>query len=218
MPSEQRKPAVYRNLPAVIADELREAILNGEIEAGNKLKQEEIAGRFNSSLIPVREALRNLEAEGLVTFFPNKGAFVSTLSATAIREIFETRIFLEQGALELSIPNLIAEDLEQAEAALHQLDLTDTGRDLSYYNRIFHRTLYSRCGNDYLLALIDTLHRNIERYMRRYLADQYNNEQSQKSHRDIVKAVRLGDTAAAKAALKVHMDTAVERLVLALPQ
>ena len=175
-------------------------------------------GRFSSSLIPVREALRNLETEGLVTFFPNKGAYVSTLSQTAMREIFQTRIFLEQGALELSIPHLQEVDFRQAENALCKLDSARTGKDLSHFNRIFHHTLYSRSGNDYLIALINTLHSNIERYMRRYLSDHYNNEHSQTTHRKILQASRRGDVTQAKATLRLHMETAVQRLIALLPQ
>lgn len=68
-----RAPRTYKNLPAVIAEELREAILNGELQAGDKLKQEEIAQRFESSLIPAREALRNLESEGWSPSSPTRG-------------------------------------------------------------------------------------------------------------------------------------------------
>jgi len=216
MQPEMRPSRTYQNLPAVIADELREAILNGEIGVGEKLKQEDIAKRFNSSLIPAREALRNLETEGLVTFYPNKGAFVSGLSLENIREMFETRIYIELGALELSIPNLEPSDIVEAEAIIDLLDKSVSGKDLSNYNRLFHHLLYSRCGNGFLLELINNLHRNLERYMRQYLVDHYNNDLSQDIHRKILQAVKYKNIALAKSQLEAHMRIAMTDLIEAL--
>lgn len=213
MQQDTRTARTYQNLPAVIADELREAILNGERRAGEKLKQEEIAQLFNSSLIPVREALRNLEAEGLVTFYPNKGAFVSEISYEQVREIFETRIYIELGALALSIPNMTEAELAQAEAILDRMDTLESGKDLSDSNRDFHNILYSRCGNRFLQELINALHRNIERYMRQYLTDHCSNDLSQDTHRKILHAVRNRDVAAAQGFLETHMRTAMLRLM-----
>lgn len=82
------RAATYQNLPQLITDALREAILDGELTPGSRLKQVDIAARFAASLIPVREALRTLEQEGLVIIYPNKGAVVSALSVQEIRKIF----------------------------------------------------------------------------------------------------------------------------------
>lgn len=213
---ENRSPRTYQNLPAVITEELREAILNDELKEGDKLKQEDIAKQFSSSLIPVREALRSLESEGLVTFYPNRGAYVAALSPLRVRDIFETRIFIEMGALTLSIPLLEQEDLETAAKAVDGLDAAVSGKELSHYNRLFHSTLYSRCGNHYLLELIDALHRNVERYMRRYLVDHYNNDLSQDTHRRILEAARTGDVQEACTQLERHMRTAMGRLLTVL--
>lgn len=218
MLQERRSARTYQNLPAVIADDLREAILNGELNAGEKLKQEDIAKRFNSSLIPAREALRTLETEGLVTFYTNKGAFVSALSLKKVKEIFETRIYIEMGALECSVPNLTPADFDEAEGMIRLMDSDATGKHLSEHNRQFHSLLYGRCGNQFLLDLIGTLHRNIERYMRPYLADNNNNDRSQDTHRKILQAARAGDAKQAKVYLEAHMRTAMADLIAALEQ
>lgn len=207
---------VYQNLPSIIADELREAILRGEIKAGQRLKQEEIAQRFESSLIPVREALRSLEKEGLVTFYPNKGAIVSQLSSEEVRQIFETRIILEQGALALSIPNLTETDIEEAMTYIELLDTVSAGKELSNYNKDFHNILYRHCNNKYLLDMIDSLHRNVERYMRPYLLNEYNNELSQTYHRKIVSAAKAKQINKAKDYLETHMEMAMCDLINAL--
>lgn len=207
---------VYQNLPAIITEELREAILNGELAAGERLKQEEIASRFQSSLIPVREALRSLEMEGLVTIYPNKGAVVSELSSDEVKQIFETRIILELGALELSIPNLDAEDIAKAQDYIDLLDKADSGKALSSYNREFHHILYGRCNNDYLLNLVNGLHRNVERYMRVYLLDHYHHDLSQTYHKKILEAVKERNIEKAQVRLRIHMKMAMDQLVAAI--
>lgn len=214
--SSKRKGKLYQNLPALIAEELREAILNGELESGTQLKQEEIARRFDSSLIPVREALRNLETEGLVTFFPNKGAFVSRLSSERAREVFETRILIEKGALALSIPNLTDKDLATAAQLIEALDKAQSGKALSRLNMELHHAFYSRCGNGFLLDLIESLHDQVERYMRRYLIEHLNNDVSQDFHRRILKAVEEKNTQQACEDLEQHMRLAMGSLMEAL--
>ena len=105
----------YCTLPGMITLSLREAILSGELNGGVQLKQEDLAAKFNVSMSALREALKTLEAEGLVKFFPNRGAIVSELSAEEAQEIFDIRLFLELGALEMAIPNLSGEELTAAE-------------------------------------------------------------------------------------------------------
>src|SRR5690242_14507051 len=85
----------YRTTPDLIADALREEIQRGTPGPGEALRQEEVAARFSVSRIPVREALRQLEAEGLVVVYPNRGAYVAQLSAQELREITDLRVLLE---------------------------------------------------------------------------------------------------------------------------
>lgn len=214
----KKRGRTYQNLPAIIAGELREAILNGELESGAQLKQEEIARRFDSSLIPVREALRNLETEGLVTFYPNKGAFVSGMSSERAREIFETRILIEKGALAMSIPRLTKTDYKAAERLIDQLDRVKTGKELSELNMALHTILYRRCGNTFLLELIENLHHQVERYMRRYLIEHLNNDLSQEFHRRILRAAEEKKIDEACFDLEQHMRMAMVSLIEALSE
>jgi DNA-binding GntR family transcriptional regulator len=91
-----------------IAAALRQAILRGEFKAGQPLLQDEVAARFGVSKIPAREALLQLKAEGLVSFYPNRGATVSELSAGEVNEIYIIRIALETLALRRALPRLAA--------------------------------------------------------------------------------------------------------------
>src|SRR5829696_1672199 len=104
--------------PDLIADSLREDILRGTIPPGQPLRQEELARRFGVSRLPVRDALLRLEAEGLVVVFPNRGAFVVSLSAAEVREIYDLRVLLEGDVLERAVPRVATADWRRIDGAL----------------------------------------------------------------------------------------------------
>ncbi|SFG93306.1 DNA-binding transcriptional regulator, GntR family [Desulfotomaculum arcticum] len=208
----------YRTLPGMITNILRDKILSGEFAGGLQLKQEELAARFNVSMSVLREALKNLEAEGLVKFYPNRGAVVSELSADEAREIFDIRLFLELGALELSIPNLTAADLAAAEEILKQLDdETDSSR-WSELNRLFHEALYRPANRPKLLSLIQVMHNNVERYMRFYLSTMNYQEKSQKEHWELLNVCAQKNIKIAHDILRRHMADASAILAAYLNQ
>jgi len=93
-------------------------IIRGEIQEGEQLRQDALADEFQVSRIPIREALRQIEAEGLVQIVAHHGAIVSSLSADEIGELFDIRALLESDVLQLSIPNLKEEDFQKAEEIL----------------------------------------------------------------------------------------------------
>src|SRR2546427_13052427 len=95
-----------QSLPSAVADKLRDQIIRGEIAEGTQLRQDAIATQYQVSRIPVREALRQLEAEGLITIVPNRGAVVPALSPDDIEELFSIRSLLEPEVLKRSIPHL----------------------------------------------------------------------------------------------------------------
>jgi len=203
----------YKNMPDIIAEALREAILNGELEGGRQLKQEEIAKHYNSSMTPIREALRRLEAQGLVKFYPNKGAIVSELSADEVKEIFEIRILLEKGALEFAIDNLNNDDIEYARSILQRMDNEKASKNLSELNWEFHNTLYKASNRQKLLEFIENAHVNVERYMRIYLLDMNYHSTSQQEHYKILEACRDKNKEIAGILLKQHMEKASKLLV-----
>lgn len=103
-----------------MADKLRDQIIRGELPEGAQLRQDAIATQYQVSRIPVREALRQLDAEGLIAIVPNRGALVPALSPDDIEELFSIRALLEPEVLKLSIPHLLQEDFSEAEAVLHK--------------------------------------------------------------------------------------------------
>src|SRR6476619_3778037 len=103
--------------PDLIADTLRDEILRGAVAPGQALRQEELADRFGVSRLPVRDALLRLEAQGLVHVYPNRGAFVISLSADEVREIFELRLLLEGDIIERAVPRMTADDWRRIDSA-----------------------------------------------------------------------------------------------------
>ena len=202
-----------RSTPDLIADALREAIIQGIFAEEQSLRQDEIAKQFGVSRIPVREALRQLEAEGLVKFYNNRGAVVSGLSPSEAQEICEIRIVLETMAIKLAIPNLQELDLEKAQSIL---DVTATETDIARLGKLnweFHSILYAPAKRTRLLNMINNLHLSIERYVRLQMAKMNYLERSQKEHHLLLDACRNKDASTAVKLLKRHINAAAKELM-----
>jgi DNA-binding GntR family transcriptional regulator len=207
-----------RSTPDLIAEALREAILRGIFKEGESLRQDEIATEFGVSRIPVREALKQLEAEGLVSLQRNRGATVAILSPTEAQEIFEIRSSLETKALELAIPNLKTEDLEKATEILIATDRATEVVSWGQLNWEFHTILYAPCNRPRLLGMLKTLHINIDRYVRLQMSEMNYLQQSQKEHDRILDACMRRDIPDAIEQLKKHIDIAGQELANYLRQ
>src|SRR5437879_11686681 len=109
-----------QSLTSAVADKLREEIIRGTIPEGAQLRQDAIAMQYHVSRIPVREALRQLDAEGLITIVPNRGAIVPALSPEDIEELFTIRALLEPEVLKASVPHLTQADFQHAESILRK--------------------------------------------------------------------------------------------------
>jgi DNA-binding GntR family transcriptional regulator len=203
---------MYKTIPDVIAEALKKEILAGELVGGKQLKQEKIAKRYNVSMTPVREALKKLESQGFVKFYPNKGAIVSKLSEDEAKELFEIRLLLERGALEFAIDNLTDEDIEQARLILMEMDKKESSEKISELNWEFHCILYKPCQRENLLELMKNVHLKAERYMKIYLINMNYHSTSQAEHYELLEACKNKDKKLACEILKKHMETASEIL------
>jgi DNA-binding GntR family transcriptional regulator len=191
--------------PEVIAESLRQAIIEGQLGPGESLHQENLAQHFSVSRIPVREALRQLESEGWIVFQPNRGARVSELSGDDVREIYEIRASLEATALRLAAPRHTGESLKRIRFILDQAhDELDQSLYVQH-NREFHLALYGPAQRPRLLSMIDSLHSQGERYLRLKLERDIHKQQSDDEHRQIFEAVRAGDVEKAVLFLEQHL-------------
>ena len=196
-----------------IADALRVEILRGKLQGGQPLKQDEIAAQFGVSKIPVREALVQLQAERLVNFYPNRGAFVSELSAAEADEIYVMRIALEKEILARAIPHLTVSHFKQAGEILSAIDHEDNIAKWGELNWEFHATLYSPAGLPRVMETLRTLHTNIARYLVLYLAGMDYQKKSQREHRALLQACRAGEVEKAEDILDSHLRSASTHLI-----
>jgi DNA-binding GntR family transcriptional regulator len=183
--------------PQTVADHvaaiLREAIATGSLKAGTPLRQDELAARFGFSRMPIRDALRQLEAEGIVSIHPTRGAFVAQMDATEISEIYAVRELLEAEALRLALPKLTDVQLNEAASVLDQIDAEPDIARWGALNRAFHLALYGACGNARLLGLIEAQHNAADRYVRILLSNLDYRARSQAEHRGLLAACRKRD-------------------------
>ncbi|MBK3802067.1 FCD domain-containing protein [Azospirillum brasilense] len=202
----------HRTTAEFVEATLREAILSGVIAPGTPLRQEELAETFGVSRMPVREALRQLEARALAEFHPHRGAVVAEISAADGADIGAIRMALEPMALRLSLPGLTAADLDQAEELIAEMDgEADPGR-MGELNRRFHMTLYARAGRPRLLALTEQHLLAADRYLRFQFAALGYRPRSQDEHRALLAACRAGDADAACRLVEEHVGQAAEQL------
>ncbi len=201
--------------PELVRQGLRAAIVDGTFASGAKLSQDEIANRFGTSRIPVREALRQLESEGLVNIVPNRGAVVASLSFGEAVEVMDIRIGLECRALRLAVPNLLDSDCEVAEAILAEYDRESRPEHWGEMNWRFHRTLYEPCDRPRLVALIEQNFSHINRFTRTHISRLTGKGVPQRDHYDILAACRRGDPTRATRVLEDHLIRTQKTLMAA---
>ncbi len=155
---------------ARIASYVRDLILRDDLKPGDRIRQEEIAERTGASRLPVREALRILEAEGLVTHERHKGASVPSLSMHELDVVYRMRERLEPVALAESLPQLTAADLTRLAGIQEQIEAnTDLGRFIEL-DREFHLGSYAGCHIEPLNAIVTRLWNSTQHYRRAYVA------------------------------------------------
>jgi len=199
----------YKTRAQLVVETIREKILNGEIKAGKPLRQAALADELNVSRIPVREALLQLEAEGLVVFEPHKGATVTELKVDQVDELFELRATLESDLLASSIPNLSEEKLEEATNLLIELDRalgTENAANMwSELNSSYHRCLYSESNKPQTQELVNTLNKSADRYIRMHLLWAGGISKADSEHNEILTHCKNKDIEQAIATLKKHI-------------
>jgi DNA-binding GntR family transcriptional regulator len=205
-----------QSLTSAVADKLRDKIIRGEIPEGAQLRQDAIAAQYQVSRIPVREALRQLDAEGLVTILPNRGAIVPVLSPDDIEELFQIRALLEPEMLKASIPHLTEDDFTQAQLVLQQyVDELSHEEHLSTWGRLnwqFHSILYSRSNRPYCMSIIRNVNNNGERYTRLQLYLTHGMKRANEEHHQILRLCRARDIKAACTLLREHIEYAGKSL------
>ena len=195
---------------AVIEETLRTAILDGRLPAGTPLRQQELATLFNVSRIPVREALRQLEAQSLVQVEIHKGALVAPLIGEDAIEAYALRILHESEALRLSIPLLDDDDLAQARRYIEKMEVETDYSQMGRLNRQFHMSLYVKAGNKRLMALVELGLNEEERFLRFNLSKMGLGKLAQDDHWELLRLARARQVEETVDALVVHLNRGVQ--------
>jgi len=195
---------------SVIEETLRNAILDGRLPCGTAMRQQELASLFGVSRMPVREALRQLEAQSLLHVVTHKGAVVAPLIEDNSAETYELRMLLESEALPLSIPLLTEADLADAENFICALEQEKDYTEIGRLNRLFHMTLYSKAPNQRLLKLVEHGLNEEERFLRFNLEAMGLGETSQEDHRELLNLVAHKHVAESILTLRNHLMRGME--------
>ncbi len=206
---EARSYEVKRlSVPEAIADSLRERILSGEFREGDQLRQEAVAAEYKVSRMPVREALRQLEAAGLVELQIHRGAIVKVLPLDEIGELFDLRALVECDTLRKAVPQMVDSDLNKAAVVLAQLESAYQQRDISAWgalNSAYHYSLYVPSDRVQSLAIIRLLNDQTDRYIRIQLVGTQAIQQAERDHRKILCLCRQRRTDEVVSFLEAHI-------------
>ena len=197
----------------MVAAVLREAISNGLLRANQPLPQDEIAEQLGVSHIPVREALRQLQSEGLVTYQANRGATVASLTADEVREIYEIRAILETAAIRRAVPRLSQAQLAEAGRILAAAEADTDGAAWGTHDVDFHALVYDLDDRPRLKELIDGLLRRVDRYWLTHGLMLTHRAEFEREHRQLLAAIAGRDAEGAATLLGKHLAGAAERLV-----
>lgn len=193
--------ANYRTVEEMVVAAIREAVVSGVYAPGDKLPQEQLAQALGVSRIPVRAALRQLEAEGLVVFAAHRGATVRSLEPAEIEEIYDLRILLETFAVRSAIDLISPQQIDELEQIADQIDRADQGDGWLELRETFYNRLYGVAKRPLTAELIGKLRNDVGRYwLSLRLLDH-----GSSGHRVIVDAIRQGDPGAAEVWLTSHL-------------
>lgn len=195
--------ATEDTIAARIGNTLAERIISGAIAAGARLRQDHIAEEFGASHVPVREAFRRLEAQGLVVSEPRRGVRVAGFTLNDVREVAEMRAALEVLALRNAAPHLTKAILDQAEEANLACDKARNVEAWEEANRAFHRLIIAPCAMPRLLKSIDDLHTASARFLFSGWRAEWE-APTDRAHSAILAALRAGQIDTAAAVLARH--------------
>ena len=190
-----------------VAAVLRSSILSGELAPGTRIRQEVIAAQFGSSRLPVREALRMLEAEGLTTLKANSGAWVSKLDLLECQAIYKIRERVEPLALQESIPFLTSRDHSELDRLQTDIEYATDVESFLILDRELHRITYSACPIDLLLTMTQRFWNTTQHYRRAYanITGQQRQWVVNAEHRMLIDAIKRRDSTDAERILTGHI-------------
>lgn len=218
VPLPQSAPlADPRSMSERVADALRDAIRSGELADGTELNQIALAAHFGISRVPVREAMRQLQAEGWIHAEKHQRAVVRGLTAERILEVLELRAVLEAHLVAKAVPKMTEPVLAELRAICGAMSRAGDHRRWLELNREFHRTLYQPSGCVTTIELLEQLTSQVERYVRGRGARIAREREALREHRAILDAVRTKDVREAQRLVRLHVEHTANRFHASTP-
>ncbi len=211
----------YLPLRDVVFQTLRQAILRGEIQPGERLMEIHLAQKLGVSRTPVREAIRMLELEGLVMTIPRRGAVVAEITVSDLEDVLEVRLALEELAVQIVCKKLTQEQLDEMKALAagfrRTLDGDDVG-ECAQADMAFHEAIYNATGNKRLVQILNNLREQMYRYRMEYLKDKSSHRILVEEHAEILQALEARDEQRALEATRQHIARQREHIIAELTQ
>lgn len=193
----------------VVFNTLRQAILTGELKPGERLMEIHLANRLGVSRTPIREAIRKLELEGLVTMIPRRGAEVAQITEKSLKDVLEVRRALDALSVELACERISAEELKQLQDACDAFEAATRTKDtkkIAQADVALHDIIVRATANARLIQLVNNLSEQMYRYRFEYIKDESTHEQLVQEHRILFESIRDKDAATAARTAKLHID------------
>ena len=192
----------------VVFKTLRQAILTGELKPGERLMEIHLANKLGVSRTPIREAIRQLELEGLVIMVPRKGAQVASITEKSLTDVLEVRLALEKLAVELACKRITYEQkeiLNEKRLVFEDLAGTDDAGMIAKADVEFHDAIFDATGNMRLGQMVNNLAEQMYRYRFEYIKDKDGHQKLVEEHRRICDAIVNGDMEAATKEISTHI-------------
>ncbi|MCD7736997.1 MAG: GntR family transcriptional regulator [Lachnospiraceae bacterium] len=209
----------YLPLRDVVFQTLRQAILRNEIKPGERLMEIHLAQKLGVSRTPVREAIRMLELEGLVTTIPRKGAVVADITISDLEDVLEVRLALEELAVQNVCRRITQEQLEGMRCLADEFRESLKKDDVDAYAQAdmkFHDAIYNATGNRRLVQILNNLREQMYRYRMEYLKDKSSHQILVREHAEILQALEAHDERKAMEATSRHIDRQKEHIIAEL--
>jgi DNA-binding GntR family transcriptional regulator len=209
--------SIAQTTSAAVLQLLRQSLDRGRWPSGTPLRQEEIATEFGVSRVPVREAMFQLQAEGLVEVKPNKGVYVRTVSAADLRELFRLRCLIEADILTDAIPLHTAATLNRVDTVQAALDRAHSVADWLAGDREFHEALYAPAQRAESMTIVRRLRFTVDRFYFARLKPSTRAQGWHEEHHALIRAVRRRDAKSAVKQLHAHLAETERAALAALP-
>jgi DNA-binding GntR family transcriptional regulator len=212
---------LQRSLSGTVQNQIEELLLQGKLQGGDKLNEVELAELFGTSRGPIREACKGLVQAGLLTAIPNRGVFVRKMDLREVLEVYDIRAFLDQLIGQLAAMQGSERQVEELVQIHTRLSAAVQLDDFEQYypeNLAFHQKLLEMTGSQRLTAMYSSLVKELHLFRRKGLIQRGSMDVSNAEHELILQAITAKDPIRAGLAMRNHVTTAKQRLIMAIEQ